>query len=769
MVTTVYEIVKWINANPATARRIAKAAFNGIEGITVAHNMVGYSGGYEGHFMFEDPLDQKFSVYLSDPGNYLRSGEGGHNERAAAGYTEVLTFKPGQNACQAADRIFNKLAGFRALAPEDALKAVFKYITDTYRAPVSRGCVAAYLADTDFFWVSKRRSSANIAKIDGKFRLMTGNSSYVKVFTSADESTFEYRKAGGPFSRRPANARQIAGNWYDQNILVPIYHNFNSALRTGGEIASYVLPAENLPTLYRTYEGANGPVYTNEPAPYSQYDRKSMHNYSTRIETLLQPEDLFRTGKVDLYRNRDKGEVPYLGWELEACDNASLECHDDTASAMRDSLHKLVMCKPDGSISPRGFETVSIPATLDFWKEVDLTKALDKMRRAPFNMRSYEHASCGFHVHVSRAALSVLDLQKIERFMHNPANRDFLQKVAGRPSTSYATYTDSYFTDRKSMVAVSRGTGGRGINLPRGATSREYILSYFGPEPTQNTPGYLARCLWEWTNIAYEIDPRTGDVVSSAVQRVRNGSGTPAQEEMMLDAVVGAINRAPNDRLGTFLKLALSMAYPTRTFTFNDATPAVAGAHPMAHLVGVRKTKLPLGRKNSYEAARQVEGPLGKGRQRYDVLNTSNEHTIEFRLFKGTMNGDSVYRYLEFVDALVRFVPTISATDSSLIYHEFIKWIISDSFNRARYGSLVAFFVANEFVKRGDIRKRDLKVVVEVDNIIEAVVVEPEPQVDEDDDYEYEEEYDEEPEYDGGEEEDGERCSCGCGMLISAI
>jgi hypothetical protein len=40
---------------------------------------------------------------------------------------------------------------------------------------------------------------------------------------------------------------------------------------------------------------------------------------------------------------------------------------------------------------------------------------------------------------------------------------------------------------------------------------------------------------------------------------------------------------------------------------------------------------------------------------RYEAINLQNRHTVEFRLFKGTLKRESFFRSLEFVDALVHF------------------------------------------------------------------------------------------------------------------
>lgn len=49
-------------------------------------------------------------------------------------------------------------------------------------------------------------------------------------------------------------------------------------------------------------------------------------------------------------------------------------------------------------------------------------------------------------------------------------------------------------------------------------------------------------------------------------------------------------------------------------------------------------------------------------RDRYEAVNLCNKHTIEFRLFKGTLNKDSFFKALEFASALVEFCAPCETT-----------------------------------------------------------------------------------------------------------
>ena len=65
---------------------------------------------------------------------------------------------------------------------------------------------------------------------------------------------------------------------------------------------------------------------------------------------------------------------------------------------------------------------------------------------------------------------------------------------------------------------------------------------------------------------------------------------------------------------------------------------------------------------------------------RYSVLNTIPEKTIEFRLFKGNISANTIYRYLEFVHALCTYARSHSM-NSKTHHNEFIKWVETNSFD----------------------------------------------------------------------------------------
>ncbi len=120
----------------------------------------------------------------------------------------------------------------------------------------------------------------------------------------------------------------------------------------------------------------------------------------------------------------------WYGVELE------VECTSDRgvrAQATLDRLGKtFVILKNDGSLAS-GFEIVTAPCTLekhrDHWAPFFNAK--------PAGLKSWDTNTCGMHVHISRDALSALQIGKMLVFLNRSDNASFVKLVAGRDS-SYA-------------------------------------------------------------------------------------------------------------------------------------------------------------------------------------------------------------------------------------------------------------------------------------------------------------------------------------------
>lgn len=91
-----------------------------------------------------------------------------------------------------------------------------------------------------------------------------------------------------------------------------------------------------------------------------------------------------------------------------------------------------------------GFEIVSAPADLDThkqrWNNLQEIQGYDLLR-------AWHTDTCGFHVHVSKEALSPLQIDKIVYFVNKPKNQKFIFEVAGRDSDKFCRYYEKNFTD----------------------------------------------------------------------------------------------------------------------------------------------------------------------------------------------------------------------------------------------------------------------------------------------------------------------------------
>lgn len=130
----------------------------------------------------------------------------------------------------------------------------------------------------------------------------------------------------------------------------------------------------------------------------------------------------------------------YLGIELE------VECRrdrEDSAQECLDIFDGFAICKSDGSLDD-GFEIVTAPADLTTQKQY-WGKFFDNR---PSGLRSHDTATCGLHVHCSRAPLSELTIGKILLFVNCQQNTDFIQKLARRSSTYAKIKHDKKPSDR---------------------------------------------------------------------------------------------------------------------------------------------------------------------------------------------------------------------------------------------------------------------------------------------------------------------------------
>ena len=102
----------------------------------------------------------------------------------------------------------------------------------------------------------------------------------------------------------------------------------------------------------------------------------------------------------------------YFGVELEVDEGG--EDHDNAAAILDKLGPQYAHAEHDGSLS-RGFEIISQPFTLKFYREVLSKRYADAMAEASsLGYKSHDTTTCGLHIHVGRAGLGKNDNERDE-------------------------------------------------------------------------------------------------------------------------------------------------------------------------------------------------------------------------------------------------------------------------------------------------------------------------------------------------------------------
>lgn len=181
-------------------------------------------------------------------------------------------------------------------------------------------------------------------------------------------------------------------------------------------------------------------------------DSIPLHNYSYK------PNPKFRRGLIP--EPTEHPELLFMGVELEIDSRNGYEGEDDddedtdTRSRERmarnihaaiDPRHKMIYCKGDGSLSDRGVEIVSHPATLTYHQEWKWAQLLAYAKEHGYN--SYAPGTCGIHVHVSRSFFQ--EMPYCSPMMHfgkmlyfYQKNKHDLEKFSLRSEFHYCSFSD---------------------------------------------------------------------------------------------------------------------------------------------------------------------------------------------------------------------------------------------------------------------------------------------------------------------------------------
>ena len=168
----------------------------------------------------------------------------------------------------------------------------------------------------------------------------------------------------------------------------------------------------------------------------------------------------------------------HMGFELEV-ETRTISRHEGAQMA-QDILGNHAYMKSDGSLND-GFEIVTHPHTLEYYQEKFEWSVLTKLKRN--GHRSWDTTTCGLHVHVSREAFGgqvewntnpqdIMHMQAHQlRFMKLIYdNERQVARIAGRPSNSYASFSDKGRLVRKVKHGQSRDGHCAAVNTENYAT-----------------------------------------------------------------------------------------------------------------------------------------------------------------------------------------------------------------------------------------------------------------------------------------------------------
>lgn len=91
------------------------------------------------------------------------------------------------------------------------------------------------------------------------------------------------------------------------------------------------------------------------------------------------------------------------------------------------------------------------------------------------------------------------------------------------------------------------------------------------------------------------------------------------------------------------------------------------------------------------ELRRKAVGPYGS--DRYVAVNCNNERTYELRVFQATLDPQRFYASVEFCDASVHYVRSMSCSEfihGGISWDSFIAWLVANDETAGRYPNLIA-------------------------------------------------------------------------------
>lgn len=211
------------------------------------------------------------------------------------------------------------------------------------------------------------------------------------------------------------------------------------------------------------------------PSLHALNERERQARYVTSVRSYGDNVLSLIRGFLHLEREQDTPTTLYFGVELEVITREYGEKpYRASVKASGLALDKFAILKRDGSLDEYGYEIVTVPATLAYHRTVGWNKFFcepDETGVIPASrVVSWKRPCCGLHVHMSKAAMTTLQLAKLLVFMHSDENAWFLTKIAGRPVGDGCH--DRYYRQSKKGFGVSRDVNNKIVPVVN--TSTEY-------------------------------------------------------------------------------------------------------------------------------------------------------------------------------------------------------------------------------------------------------------------------------------------------------
>ena len=235
---------------------------------------------------------------------------------------------------------------------------------------------------------------------------------------------------------------------------------------------------------------------SNDVCPsYEQVDLSTIFNYSQDVLGIIHRMHHLPSDK------KQNGEYLRYGVELEVLikPEAGLG-RNSVAKLVGNSLKYQAILKADSSIGSDGFEIVSVPATLEYHKTKMWNAFFGTDERGKSTLRegakapahytqSWNTNVCGIHVHITREAMTKMQLSKLCVFYHEPGNNGFLSRIAGRSVNDEARYcramkkrlgsrTAKECGDHHDAITISSRNRGKTaeVRIFRGNSSRHGLM-----------------------------------------------------------------------------------------------------------------------------------------------------------------------------------------------------------------------------------------------------------------------------------------------------